>query len=74
MGHDSFINLTHWKNSRELLEILSAIYIVAREDDETLNQEKKIEYQMISPRLKMFFLGNHEFEHINSTNIREKAR
>lgn len=70
LGHDSFINLKSWKNANELLNLLSSLYVVSRQDDDEKNIFAQKQYLMINPKLTISQQGHHEFEHLSSTQLR----
>jgi nicotinate-nucleotide adenylyltransferase len=72
MGHDSFLTIHDWINSKELLNNLTTIYIVSRLDIEEKKQKQKDTLLNIAPNLNIIFLGHHDFEELSSTKIREK--
>jgi nicotinate-nucleotide adenylyltransferase len=71
MGYDSFISLDKWINSSELLNNLENIYVASRMDDSEA-KTSQIELLKRISRVNIIFLGNHDFEHLSSTDIRNK--
>jgi nicotinate (nicotinamide) nucleotide adenylyltransferase len=70
MGFDSFKGITKWIQAKELLSMLTTIYVASRmeKDEEHQKMMKKIHAQ--APDLKVVFLGRHSFEHVSSTRLR----
>jgi nicotinate-nucleotide adenylyltransferase len=73
MGADSFLNIKNWIEGKKLLNLLSTIYVVPRlVEDTKLKDEEKILHS-INPNLEIIFLNHHPYEHISSTQIRNKV-
>lgn len=62
IGHDSYINLSKWKNYQELLKCLDKIYVLDRENE---SNERLYDINTV-------FLGSHKFEKLSSTKLRKK--
>lgn len=71
IGFDSFININTWTKANELLNDLDSLYVVSRLDKEELKNKQIASIQKISKKLKIYFLGNHPFENLSSTNLRK---
>lgn len=72
MGYDSFRSLPQWIEAKKLLNILHSIYVVSRNEGETDKLEDLKEIEKINRDLYIAFLGHHDFEHLSSTEIRNK--
>ena len=71
MGYDTFISLEKWINSSDLLNNLENIYVASRMDDSEAKTSQIQALKKISG-VNIIFLGNHDFEHLSSTEIRNK--
>jgi nicotinate-nucleotide adenylyltransferase len=70
MGFDTFITIDRWINANSLLEKVSCLYVVDRLNDDHLKQDQ-INRLSSYKNLKVIFLGEHPYEDISSTQIRE---
>ncbi len=72
VGFDTFMSIDRWIHSEIVFASLNKIYIASRNDDPTarLKQEKNL-YQL-AQHLTLKFIGNHDFEHLSSTEIRKQ--
>jgi len=66
MGFDSILGFQEWFKAKELLSILEKIFVVSRKETNLQQQQIKNTYKE-----KIFYLGNHQFEHLSSTQIRK---
>jgi len=62
IGYDSYENLSKWKNYNELLDCLSGLYVLNRQNSAT----NKL-YNIAT-----VFLGSHPYESLSSSSIRDK--
>lgn len=71
MGYDSFMSLDKWLNAKDLLSTLDTIYIASRLD---VNEAKVAQMELLKAisNLNIEFLGNHDFEHLSSSDIRNE--
>ena len=72
MGFDSFSQLKTWTRSSDLLPKLHAIYVVSRLEDEEDRAKALDEIHALGSNLNVVFLGNHAWEKISSTTLRNK--
>jgi nicotinate-nucleotide adenylyltransferase len=70
MGYDSFIGLETWKNFEKLIQAVEKIFVIGRQDDESLFTEKSNLLQSVNSKIKIIHLGGHAFEGISSTQMR----
>ncbi len=71
LGDDSFMDLPHWKNAKELIQALNCIYIVPRNTPINLLEKKIEQLAKEYPSLSLTLLPNHEFQDVSSTEIRK---
>lgn len=71
MGFDTFISIDRWIKADKILNNLNALYIASRLDDETVKKNQIKNLKAINESLKINFLGNHAYEDLSSTKIRE---
>ena len=71
MGDDSYMSLLTWKNPEVVLRALKKLYVVPRkyQRDDYLRQEKDI--LKLNPDLEIYYLGDHPFKNITSTELRK---
>lgn len=74
VGFDSFAKLKTWTRSADLLPKLHAIYVVSRLENDSERAKALDEVHALNSNLDVVFLGKHEFEHVSSTDIRNKNR
>lgn len=72
MGFDCFKGIESWIRFKELLNLLDTIYVVSRLDSLEERHQESDKIKLFSPNLKIIFLGNHEYEHLSSTEMRNK--
>ena len=72
LGYDSFINLEKWIKFEQIICDLSHLYIVSRLDNIEKRNSVKESLQNLNPKLHIEFLGNHDYEHLSSTQIRQE--
>ena len=72
MGFDCFKDIRSWIRYKELLGILDTIYVVSRLDSKQEREQELDKIKSVASNLKIIFLGNHEFEHLSSTEMRNK--
>jgi nicotinate-nucleotide adenylyltransferase len=72
MGYDSFISLDKWIDTDKLLNNLENVYVASRMDD---TEAKSLQIRALKQiaDINIVFIGNHDFEHISSTNLRAKT-
>jgi nicotinate-nucleotide adenylyltransferase len=73
IGFDSFIQISNWTRADELLQALHKLYVVSRMESDLVREVTGRPSKKLAPNLEIEFLGNHEFEHISSTDIRKKS-
>lgn len=73
MGTDNFLNLEKWKDWKNLVTILSEIFVVPRLSDDNEISSKIAQLKSINPKLVVTILRHHEFESLSSTEIRNKS-
>lgn len=71
IGYDSFISIEKWINAEHLLNALSTLYIVDRQNNEKTFKKQQESLSKNFPKLKLVLLGKHPFESLSSTQIRE---
>jgi len=71
IGYDSFISIEKWINAELLLNALSTLYIVDRQNNEKTLKKHQESLNNKFPKLKLVLLGKHPFEGLSSTKIRE---
>ena len=74
MGFDSFMSIDKWFKSEELLTLLHSIYIASRLDNDEIKNKQIKHLESVVPKLKISFLGNHDQEHLSSTQIRKNEQ
>ena len=74
VGFDSFARLKTWTRAADLLPKLHAVYVVSRLETDTERAKALDEVHALNSNLDVVFLGKHEFEHLSSTDIRNKNR
>ena len=72
MGFDSFMSLDKWIEAENIIQSLDCLYVVSRLDNIAAREAQEKVMKEIAPRLKMSFLGHHDYEHLSSTQIRKK--
>ncbi len=72
MGADSFKNLSTWVEIRKLLSLLSTIFVTPRLESDDVIKKSCDFAQTIAPDLKVIIFPRHAFEHVSSTEIRQK--
>ncbi|MDA8792772.1 adenylyltransferase/cytidyltransferase family protein [Bacteriovoracaceae bacterium] len=73
MGFDQLSNLFTWYQAESLLQTLTSIYWISRKESD---EEKDICYNEIKkccPKINLIYLGQHSYEDLSSSQIREKA-
>lgn len=71
MGFDSFERIVTWNDSHTLLNSLDTLYVVSRLETKEQKEIVAKKIKEVSPEIKIEFLGNHPFEHLSSTALRE---
>ena len=71
MGFDSFEKIHTWNEATTLLDSLYALYVVSRLESPQQKEICSQSIREIAPKLRIHFLGNHPFEHLSSTALRE---
>jgi len=71
MGFDSLRGVLDWVRARELLPMISAIYVVSRLEDDNEREAVALPIKKIAPNLHIEFLGRHLYENLSSTNLRK---
>jgi nicotinic acid mononucleotide adenylyltransferase len=74
MGFDSFASIQKWVRYQDLLNRLTTIYLVARKESDQEREDWISNMKTLAPRLKIVFLGRHDFEEKSSTAIRQQAK
>ncbi len=74
MGFDTYISIDRWINAYDVINKLSTLYVASRLDDEKLKLEQLANLKRINPRLKIKFIGNHEYEELSSSIIRNAMK
>lgn len=74
IGFDSFSSLKTWTNAKELLPLLSSLYVVSRLEDDDARILALDEAHALNSNLNIVFLGRHQFENVSSTQIRNTLR
>ncbi len=72
MGFDCFKDIRSWIRYKELLVLLDTIYVVSRLDSHQEREQELDKIKSVASNLKIIFLGNHEYEHLSSTEMRNK--
>lgn len=72
MGFDSFMSLDKWIEAEIIIQSLDSLYVVSRLDNIEAREAQQKVMKKIAPKLKMIFLGHHDYEHLSSTQIRKK--
>lgn len=73
MGFDSLKNIQTWHEAEKLLTLLDTIYVTSRLEDDDEREAVAGPLRKLAPKLKLDFLGRHEFETESSTALREKG-
>ena len=73
LGTDSFVSLMDWKESKKVIKCVSKLYVVPRDNDS--KDQKKLEETLksVNPNLVIQHLGDHQFKHLSSSEIRKNA-
>lgn len=71
MGFDSFMSIDKWINSETLLQNLASIYMASRLDNDAI-KNKQLQLLKDISDIDVHFLGNHNFEHLASSQIRNQ--
>ncbi len=72
IGFDNFEKFDQWKNYEELIKLLDRLLIVSRLDKDELKESMLKKLNNLSPQTSVEFLGNHDFEDLSSTALRNK--
>lgn len=72
IGFDTLKNFMKWQRPEDLLNILDTLYVASRLEDDKEREATAAPLKKIAPKLKIEFLGRHEFEGLSSTQIRKK--
>lgn len=72
MGFDSYMSLDKWIEAKEILNTLDTIYVASRLDNSEAKQSQFHLLKSVSPKIKIDFIGRHQFEHLSSTQLREE--
>lgn len=70
MGFDTFISLDKWIESDIVINNLSSLYVASRLDNELVKTKQVKLLKTINKNLNVNFIGNHAYENISSTAIR----
>ncbi|MAX66158.1 MAG: hypothetical protein QF441_10885 [Bacteriovoracaceae bacterium] len=73
MGFDTFISIDRWIKADKILNALDALYIASRLDDEKIKAKQIENLHTINPKLKILFIGRHDYEELSSTKIRNQS-
>ncbi len=71
MGFDSFISIDRWIKAETILSTVNTLYIASRLDDEKVKKKQIKVLKKVNSDLNVEFIGNHEYEDLSSTKIRE---
>lgn len=71
VGADSFVNILRWKNSEALLAAIDTLYVVPRNEKESVIDQVKKQILKIAPNIEVVILAHHPYEHLSSTNLRK---
>lgn len=71
MGFDTFISIDRWIKAEEVLKQLHTLYMASRLDDKTVRDKQVRNLHEINKNICIKFLGNHDYEELSSTKIRE---
>ncbi len=71
MGFDNFAILDRWHNADQLIQDLSRIYVLSRNDCPEIKKNQIDLVKEKNNRLETVFLGNHAFEDLSSTLLRQ---
>ncbi len=74
MGFDSFSQIQSWIRASDLLKNLHCLYVVSRLENRTELELAEAAMNKFEPKVKIQFLGNHLYENLSSTQIREQNR
>jgi nicotinic acid mononucleotide adenylyltransferase len=72
IGEDSFSSIETWKDSSKLLSKLTGLVVSPRLKGEEWFNEHRSYLQFKNPHLQIKRLPSHPFEHLNSTELRQK--
>lgn len=72
LGADSFMNLQTWVEAEALLKLLTHLYVVPRLTDLDQLRAMKNELEKINHNLKISLLSSHQYEHLSSTEVRDR--
>ena len=72
MGADSFLQLHTWTNAQLLLKQLNKVYCISRrKSEDEINTQLKL-LKTINSMLECDLQGPHSYDHISSSDIRNK--
>lgn len=71
MGDDSFVSFFSWIEPEKILKKLSKIYVVSRNQNHDDLLEVKNKMLKCNEKIEIEFLGNHPYQHLSSTKLRE---
>jgi nicotinic acid mononucleotide adenylyltransferase len=72
IGFDSLKNIHNWVRAEELLNKLATLYVASRLEDDDERHKVAGPLMKLAPKLKIEFLGRHEFEKLSSSELREQ--
>ncbi len=70
MGDDSFVHFFSWIEPERILTKLSKIYVVSRDQEIKSIDAIKSKMQSINSKLEIEYLGNHPYQHLSSTKLK----
>lgn len=72
VGYDTFSKMNSWINIDKLLKDLDCLYVASRLESDNLHHKDAQKLFPTENNFEIKFLGHHKFEHISSSEIREK--
>jgi len=73
LGTDSFFSLLRWKEAKKVIKSISTLYVVPRDKGKTDQETLEEDLKMLNPNLKIMHMGDHNFKHLSSTDIRKNS-
>ena len=73
MGFDNFAKLDQWFEWKKLLNLLTTIYVLSRQDQLFMKEKMLSLIGTEAPSLTVSFLGSHPFEYLSSTKLRSQG-
>ncbi|MCB9093708.1 MAG: hypothetical protein H6621_01455 [Halobacteriovoraceae bacterium] len=70
MGFDNFSQIHRWKRFEDFIKLLDKLFVVDRQNKESIKNQQIKALKRISPSLEIIFLGPNPYEKLSSTALR----